>query len=103
MLFIVIFVARHSVIIIIVLVSSDVLVYVLLKIAKKALIFEVFKSFIIQVHGKKTKYCNWSSITSDVQRQISELLKRIKSSFIALHIAVLSFKDISCSMHLIVY
>ena len=31
------------------------------------LVFEVFKSFILQVHGKKTKYFNWSSITSDVQ------------------------------------
>ena len=34
---------------------------------------------------------------------ISKLLVRIKSSFSVLHIKFLSFKDISCSMHLIIY
>ena len=70
---------------------------------KKALAFDVFKSFILQVHRKKTKYFNCISITSDVQRKIPKLFKRIKTSFRVLHIKVLSFKGISCSMNLIVH
>ena len=41
---------------------------ILPEVAKKALVFEVFKSFILQEHGKEAKYVNLISITSDVQR-----------------------------------
>ena len=53
--------------------------------------------------NKSNEYFNWTSITSDVQQQISKLFKRIKSNVSVLHTNVLSFKGISCSMCLIVY
>ena len=58
-----IFVARFSVIIIIVIVSFDVYVHMkpYLKLPK-ALVFNVFRSFILQVPEKKTKYLTESPL-----------------------------------------
>ena len=80
---------------------------VLLEIAKKTLVFEVYKALSFRYMEKKTRNTSTEfslpPMCSDKYpyKHLAILFKRIKTNFSVLHIKVLSFKGISCSMYLI--